>query len=56
MELSVLVIWPSRHQIRPTLPECFKKLFPKTRTMIDCTEDMPNSLDVYGVTINIILQ
>ena len=48
-ELPVLVIWPSRRQIRATLPECFKKLFPKTRTKIDCTEvftDTPSSLDV----------
>ena len=37
-ELSVLVIWPSRHQIRAKLPECFKKLFPKTRVISDCTE------------------
>lgn len=33
-EFSVLVIWPSRHQIRATLPECFKKLFQKTRKII----------------------
>ena len=47
-EFSVLVIWPSRSQIRATLPECFK-LSPKTRTNIDCTEvfmDTPSSLDV----------
>ena len=46
--MSVLVIWPSRRQIRATLPECFKKLFPKTRTIIDCTEvfmDTSSSLD-----------
>ena len=48
-ELSVLIIWPSRQQIRATLPGCFKKLFPKTRTIIDCSEvfmDTPSSLEV----------
>ena len=32
-ELSVLIIWPSRVQVRATLPESFRKLFPKTRTI-----------------------
>lgn len=48
-ELSTLIIWPSRSQIRATLPECFRKLFPKTRTIIDCSEvfmDTPSSLEV----------
>ena len=47
--MSVLVIWPSRCQIRATLPECLQKLFSKTRTITDCTEvlmDTPSSLDV----------
>ena len=37
-ELDVLIIWPSRQQIRKTLPECFQKLYPKSRTIVDCTE------------------
>ena len=48
-ELTVLVIWLSRSQTRATLTEGFKKLFPKTRTIIYCGEvfmDTPNSLDV----------
>ena len=45
-QLSVLVIRSSRRQIRATLPECFKKLFPKTRTTIDCTEVFMDTLDV----------
>ena len=48
-ELSCLIIWPSKMQIRTTLPECFKKLYPKTRTIIDCSEifiDSPGSLEV----------
>ena len=41
-ELPGLVIWPSRHQNRAKLPKCFKQLFPKTRTIIDCTEVFMN--------------
>ena len=47
-DLSALVIWPSRRQIRAALPKCFKKLIPRTRTIIDCTDvfmDTPSSLD-----------
>ena len=47
-ELSVLIIWPSRKQIRKTLPDCFRRLYPKVRTIIDCTEvfmDTPSSLE-----------
>ncbi|PFX31700.1 hypothetical protein AWC38_SpisGene3455 [Stylophora pistillata] len=28
-ELSVLIIWPSKQQVKSTLPACFKKLYPK---------------------------
>ena len=45
--MSVKVIWPSKCHIRAALPECFKKLFLKTRT-IDCAEvfmDTSSSLD-----------
>ena len=47
-QLGVLVIWPSKSQVRKTLPQCFKKLYPKVYTIIDCTEiyaGTPNSLD-----------
>ena len=46
-ELAVLIIWPSSFQIKATLPLCFKKLFPNTRVVIDCTEvfmETPSSL------------
>ena len=48
-ELQTLIIWPSRRKIRDTLPKCFKKLYPKVRVIIDCTEvffDTPSSLEV----------
>ena len=47
-ELSVLIVWPSRQQVRKTLPSCFVKLYPKVRCIIDCFEcstDTPSGLD-----------
>ena len=32
-ELGVLIVWPSRGQVKKTLPNCFKKLYPKVRCM-----------------------
>ena len=46
-ELGVLVIWPTSRQVKATLPDCFKKLFPNVRVIIDCTEifmETPSSL------------
>ena len=37
-ELSVLNIWPSKQQVKDTLPVCFKKLYRKVRCIIDCFE------------------
>jgi len=48
-ELSVLIIWPSRQQIKKTLPACFKRLYPKVRCIIDCFEcftETPSGLDL----------
>ena len=48
-ELSVLIIWPSRHQIKKTLPGCFRKIYPKVRCIIDCFECFtatPSGLDL----------
>ena len=48
-ELSILIIWPSRSQMRNNLPHCFKKLYPKVKCIIDCFEcftDTPSSLDL----------
>lgn len=30
--------WPTRRQVRRHMPRAFKKYFPKTRVVIDCTE------------------
>lgn len=51
-ELSWLIIWPTRQDTRKSLPECFKKWFPKVRCIIDCTEffiETPSSLDVQAM-------
>ena len=48
-ELGVLIVWPSKGQVRRTLPDCFKKLYPNVRVIIDCTEiftETPSSLEV----------
>ena len=48
-ELSVLIVWPSRQQVRKTLPSCFVKLYPKVRCIIDCFEcftETPSGLDL----------
>ena len=37
LELNFLISWPSKEQVRNTLPKQFKH-FPKTRVVIDCTE------------------
>ena len=48
-ELSVLIIWPTRGQVNKTLPNCFCKLYPKVRCIIDCFEcftETPSGLDI----------
>ena len=48
-ELRPLIAWPSRGKLRRELPDCFKRLYPKVRTIIDCSEiffDTPSALDV----------
>ena len=37
LELQHLIHWPTRDQIRSSLPKCFKN-YPSTRVVIDCTE------------------
>ncbi|XP_065650657.1 uncharacterized protein LOC136078780 [Hydra vulgaris] len=47
--LGGIPIWPSREQIDLTMPECFKRSYPKTRCIIDCTElfcQIPSSLNI----------
>lgn len=47
IHLSFLVYWPTRGQINATMPADFRKSFPRTRVVIDCTElftETPQSL------------
>ena len=48
-ELRYLIIWPSKGEVFATLPEAFKKLYPKVFVIIYCTEvylETPSSLEV----------
>ena len=48
-ELAVLIIWPTHIQIKQHLPNCFKRLYPKVRCIIDCFEcftQTPSGLDL----------
>ena len=48
-ELSWLIMWPSKGQIWRQLPQCFRRVYPNVRCIIDCTEvftETPSSLDV----------
>ncbi|GFR82126.1 THAP domain-containing protein 4 [Elysia marginata] len=51
-EYKFLVLWPSKPDIRQSLPESFKRYYPKTRAIIDCTEvymETPSSLDTQAM-------
>jgi hypothetical protein len=51
LKLGQLNIWPSRKAVDKFMPESFKKKYPSTRVIIDCTEvrcQMPNSLHLNG--------
>ena len=50
-ELGVLIVWPSRGEVKKTLPNCFKKLYPEVRCIIllRCFEvftETPSALDI----------
>jgi hypothetical protein len=36
--LKFMIFWPDQETIRETLPKAFKKPYPRTRTIIDCSE------------------
>lgn len=36
--LGQVPIWPTTAQIKDSMPECFKNIYPKTRVIVDCTE------------------
>lgn len=47
LRFGVLNMWPSREAVNRKMPEDFRKLYPSTRVIIDCTEvkcAMPSSL------------
>jgi len=47
VKLEFLLKWPTRHVIDCTMPNKFKRVYPKTRVIIDCTEfftENPQSL------------
>lgn len=47
LRFGVTNMWPSREAVNETMPEEFRKAYPTTRVIIDCTEVkgcMPSSL------------
>ena len=47
-KLGSIPIWPSKEEILETMPTSFKKTYPNTRCIIDCTElfcQSPSSLN-----------
>ena len=54
-EMSCLIVWPSKEQVYATLPDSFRRLYPKTRVIIDCTEifvETPSSLEIQALLWN----
>ena len=44
LKLGNIPIWPSKEEILETMPTSFKKTYPNTRCIIDCTELFVNHL------------
>lgn len=47
--LGSLPIWPTKQQVQETMPDSFKRAYPTTRCIIDCTElfcQSPSSLNI----------
>ena len=54
-ELKKIPLWASREVIQSNMPESFKKLYPKTRVIIDATEiyiDQPRLPDIKQMTFS----
>ena len=52
-ELEGLIYWPSKKQVKATLPDRFKRLYAIVRTIIDCSEiffDIPSALDAQALS------
>ena len=48
-EFGILIVWPSKTQVKKTMPYCFRKMYPNCRVIIDCTEvytETPTALDI----------
>ena len=59
LELKKIPLWASREVIQSNMPESFKKLYPKTRVIIDATEiyiDQPRLPDIQQMTIKIAIR
>lgn len=51
-ELDWLIVWPDKGVIKRELPESFRRLYPKVRCIIDCTEvftETPSALDIQAI-------
>ena len=47
--IGAIPIWPTKYEIRQSMPNSFKNTFPKTRCILDCAElfcQSPSSLKV----------
>ncbi|XP_074656816.1 uncharacterized protein LOC141910027 [Tubulanus polymorphus] len=53
LELSCIIIWPSKNQTKALLPAAFVQFYPHTRCIVDCTEisiETPTALDLQAAT------
>ena len=52
LELRFLISWPDRIQVRRSLPDVFRKFYPRCRVIIDFTEffiETPASLNAQAL-------
>ena len=55
-EMSCLIVWPSKEQVHATLPDSFRRLYPKTRVIIDCTEMFVETLSSLEIQASLYFQ